>query len=440
MEIDRSVFYAIALRGWQLVAGAVSLLLISIFLSAEQQGYYFTFASLLLMQTFFELGMHVVIVSHASHQWSKLELDQSGRVVGDPESLSRLASLLRIVVKWFAAMSFAFLIVVGCAGHWFFQKEPVADVDWQSPWWSVVVLTGLLLCALPLNAILEGCNQVKSVYLFRLVQAVLANLAVWTSLVAGAGLWIAVAAVAVKLVCDTCLLGVCYRRFFLSLFQQVPGPQIHWWTDIWPMQWRLAISVAFFYFESAIFTPIIFHFHGPVAAGQMGMTWTLIGTLQMGALAWLQARAPLFGVLVAERNYTRLDAVFRRLTTISNLLLAAAVIAVVGGVCLVHYVNFSLADRIAARILPPIPTALLGLAAISAHLPRCQDTYLRAHRREPQLGINIVSSTLIGVLALVLGHRYGATGVAAALAAVSVLVTLPAKFWLWNYCRRQWHR
>lgn len=440
LEVDKAVFFALALRFWQLLAGAVSLLLISGFLSREEQGFYYTFSSLLLLQMLFELGMHVVIVSHASHQWSRLRLDERGRVQGDVAAHARLGSLTRAVLRWYAAMSLLFVLGVGAAGLIFFRHRPHAGIDWQWPWLWSVVLTGVFLWSVPLHALLEGCGQVRVANLFRLLHAVASSLAVWVGLVVGAGLWVAVLATLMKLLCDAVMIGILYRPFFVSLWRAPAGPAIDWRGDIWPMQWRLAISVAFFYFESAVLTPVIFHYQGPVVAGQVGMTWNLISTLQLAALSWVQARSAMFGMLVAERDFRRLDQVFFRLVAISTVILAVACGGVIVGVICLHGLSeFSWAEKLADRLLPPWPTAVLALAAIVCHLPRSQDIYLRAHRREPQLLLNIVTSSLIGVLIWQLGGRYGPLGAALGMLAVSGLLTLPLKTWLWFRCRREWH-
>jgi hypothetical protein len=435
LEVDRAVFYALALRGWQLLAGAVSLLLISRCLSREEQGYYYTFASLLLLQMFFELGMHVVIVSSASHEWSRLRLDERGRVQGDAEARSRLASLAHAVVRWYAMMSLLFVIVVGLGGVLFFHGQPADGIPWMPPWLTAVLLTGLFFWILPLHALLEGCNQVAAVNRFRLIQAIAANVAVWIGLVTGAGLWIVALATLMKLLCDGFLLVRTYPSFFASLWPRPTGPAIRWSRDIWPMQWRLAVSVAIFYHEAAVITPVIFRYHGPVAAGQMGMTWTLIGTLQIAALSWVQARAPQFGMMIASRDFARLDRGFFR-----QVLISTAALATTGaGVCIGVFVLNVWQVWPANRLLPTVPTVLLVAAAIICHLPRCQDVYFRAHRREPQLLLNIFSSSLIGLLVWQLGGRYGPTGAACGLLAVSLLVTLPAKSFLWYRCRAEWH-
>jgi len=435
MEVNRATFYGIVLRVWQLAAGAVSLVLISIFFTPEVQGYYYTFFGLLALQSFFELGMHIVIIAAGSHQWVDLRLDDNGRITGDASALSRLVSLGRLIAVWYAFACVLFVVVVGIAGFFFFSLKSSADVSWPAPWCLLVFLSGMLLWTLPFNALLEGCNQVATVNRFRLIQAICANLAVWTAIVLGAGLWAAVAATAARLICDLYLLGVHYRPFFGSFWRQPAGPRVRWRIDIWPMQWRIAISGVFSYFEFALFTPVMFYYQGSVIAGQMGMTWTLITAIQAAAMAWVQTRIPLFGMLIAKKDYRELDRVYTRLTAISIGALALGSLLIWGLVFGLYAANLSLAER----VLPPLPTAILLVAVVLYQLPRCQEMYLRAHKREPFFLANVASSTIIGLFVWILGANYGPIGVAWGYLAAVLLFNVPCKGILWARYRRKWH-
>jgi len=99
--IDRAVFYGIMGWIWPVVAGPVSAILIATYFSPEIQGYHYTFASLIALQVFIELGLGVVVLPFASHEWSKLTIGQEGKITGDTESLSHLRSISRLVTLWF---------------------------------------------------------------------------------------------------------------------------------------------------------------------------------------------------------------------------------------------------------------------------------------------------------------------------------------------------
>ncbi len=436
LEIDRAVFFALLLRIWQLLAGLVSVVLIYVFFSREVQGYYYTFSGLLGLQSFFELGLHIVIISSASHEWSRLEMDEHGRIVGDSIARSRLISLGRWIAGWYAVVAVLFIVMVAVAGTVFFSLKPSGEVRWFMPWNMLVLLSGMLLWTLPLNALLEGCNQVATVNRFRLIQAICANVVVWTAIALGWGLWAAVATTAARLLCDLYLVGIRYGQFFRSFFERSTAARIQWRTDIWPMQWRLALGALFSYFEFSLYAPVLFYYHGPILAGQMGMTWTLLTAVQAAALSWVQSRAPRFGMLIARREFGELDRIFFRLTLISWTALIAASLLAWGAICAMYAVEF----RFAERLLPPLPAGVFFAGIVLYHLPRCQEIYLRAHKREPILVANILSSCLIGLLVWTLGARWGADGAAWGFLAVVALFNVPVKTWLWIRCRADWHR
>jgi O-antigen/teichoic acid export membrane protein len=428
LEVNRAVFYALALRGWQFVGGTVSVLLISLYFTQELQGYYYTLSGLIALQLFFELGMGAVIVAVASHEWAHLKLNERGAASGASEPLSRLASLAHFVAVWYSLVCLLFVVVVGAAGVVFFVRSGASSIPWMSPWLALVVLSGALLWLLPLAALLEGCEQVSVVNRFRLIEAVSANVVVWCAILAGAGLWALAAAAAARLVCQAYLVGVRYRSFFLGLWRTPPGPRLDWRKEVWPMQWRLAIGSIAAYFSFALFTPVIFSYHGDAAAGRIGMTWTLVTVLHSAAIAWVQVRAPQFGVLIARRDYAELDRVYNRVFRVSLVLLAIACGGFLAAILAVDYFHLWLADR----LLPPMPTAMFLLAIWLNHIPASQNFYMRAHRREVVLARNVISSLGIGFLVWLLGSRYGADGAAGAYLAVTVLFTLPYQAYLYR--------
>lgn len=431
-EVDQATFYSLLLRVWQFLAGPVSVVLIGTYFSPEMQGYYYTFASLVALQSFFELGFHIVIINCSSHEWARLALDAAGRIRGDAAALSRIVALGRLLFAWYGVLALLFAVGVGFGGAWFLARNDSAAVLWRHPWaWLAVVSAGLLW-TLPFVALLEGCGQIAAVNRNRVVQAATSNLAVWTCILAGGGLWAAVAASAARLAWDLILLAVRYRRFFAAFLRPPAGPSFLWRTELWPMQWRLALGGLFNYFAFSLFTPVLFSYHGPTAAGQMGMTWQLVTMLQAAALAWVQTRAPLFGRLVAKGDFRELDRVFFRLTWISLLVVVSGAVAVWLGVWGLYLIQF----RFAARLLEPLPSALFLLAIVFYHVPCCQTFYLRAHKREWLLPVSVVSSLLIGGAVWWFGRLYGAQGMAWSYLFIVMGVILPWQTTIWWRCRQ----
>jgi Na+-driven multidrug efflux pump len=431
-EVDQAVFYSLCLRFWQFLAAPVSVLLIGTFFSPEIQGYYYTFASLVALQSFFELGFHVVIINSSSHEWARLTLDDAGRIRGDPDAVARIISLGRLLFSWYGVLAVLFAVVVGFIGAWFLAEDGGTPIPWAAPWTGLVIASAGLLWTLPFVALLEGCGQIAVVNRYRVFQAATCNLAVWTCILLGGGLWAAVAASAARLAWDLLLLLVRYRRFFADFLRPPAEAGFDWKTELWPMQWRLAVGGLFNYFAFSLFTPVLFHYYGPAVAGQMGMTWQLVMMLQAAALAWVQTRAPLFGRLVAKRDFRELDRVFFRLTWISLLVVVVGAAAIWFGVWGLNFAEF----RFAKRVLDPLPTALFVLAIVVCHVPNCATFYLRAHKREMLLPLSVVSSLLIGGTVWWFGSLYGPLGMACAYLVVVSSVVLPWQTSIWRQCRK----
>jgi len=439
MEVDRAVFYAVTTRAWQFLAGPVTLVFIALYFTPELQGYYYTFAALLALQMFVELSLHVVIINVSSHEWAKLQLDTEGRLTGDQTALARLVSLGRCVARWYAVASVVFIVGVGAAGAIFLWHKPLPQHEWLPHWTALVVLTGMLLWTLPFVAILEGCNQVATVNKFRVLQAVAGNLVVWACIALGGDLWTAVASAAIRLVWELYLLGVRYRRFFQPFLSVPAGSPISWRAEIWPLQWRLAIQSLSQYVAFYLFTPVMLQFHGASVAGQMGMTWTALIALQAAAFAWVQTRTPLFGMLIARRDYRELDRVFQRVTVISICILLAGGTLFCGFVTVLNGLGHPLAHRLAERLLPPIPTAVFTTAVVLFHVPQCLSIYLLAHKRNPLLVVSVAGSTAIGLAVCLLGAVFGPLGAGVGFLGVVALFFVPAWILIWLRCRREWH-
>ncbi len=432
LAINRAVAYAIGLRAWQLGSGPVSVLLIGWFFGGDEQGYYYVFASLLGLHTLFDSGLSVVIINVASHEWSQLRLDDSGQIIGDESTRRRLISLARRVGGWYAAAALLYGLLIGGGGAWFLSQRD-GDVAWQWPWLAAALLSAMQLALIPAISLLEGCGQVTIVHRFRLIEAVTAKLGVWSCVALGGGLWAAVAAVAAHLFWQGYLVGIRFPRFF-SGFRKPASSTLDWRSEVWPLQWRLALQKSTGYLATALAPMVIFQYHSPEEAGQLGMTWTLVTTLHAAAFAWVQTRIPMFGVLIARRQRNELRSLFRRVTTVAIGVVIAGGLALWLLVYALNVIDFFLAPR----LLPPDLTALYLAGTLACLISNCQEAWIRAHKQDPFLRLNVVADSLTILLTWWWGHRYGLQGVATAYAGVYFFVVLPWRSLLYLRWKREW--
>ena len=135
LGVDRAVSYTLMGRGWGLLSGILTLLLVVRFLTPDEQGYYYTFASLLAMQILFELGMSYVVMQFTSHEMANLNWSEEGTVEGDSRAKARLRSLLILVTKWYGVVGALIVVVILPIGWVFFYvNNPQSSVNWQAAW------------------------------------------------------------------------------------------------------------------------------------------------------------------------------------------------------------------------------------------------------------------------------------------------------------------
>jgi hypothetical protein len=434
MGTDRAVLYGVLAKVAGGVFGLATIVLIAWRFPLEMQGYYYTFANLVALQVFAELGLGVVVVQFASHYWARLRLDADGRIEGDPDARSRLVSLGRLAMRWYAVAGIAAAVLICLSGYGFFSRAS-GTIPWQGPWIVLCALAGLRLASIPAWSLLEGCNQVSSVYLFRFLSSLVAGLVATVAIVGGLGLWTPTLAVGAELAVGLCLLVRRHQHFLLSFRGPARGQGLDWRTDILPLQSRVALTWLASYFTSAVFTPLLFYHRGAAEAGQWGMTWSMFGMVTSVSLTWVIAKAPQFGMLVARRDFALLDIQFVRQVRTSFTVAVAGAAAVWISIYLLKFSGSSMSSR----VLPPDAAGLLAVSVVLMNVPLAQSVYLRAHKQEPYLVPSLIQSLVLGSTALVVAPRWGALGIAAAYLTVMVVVVVPWAIAIWIRCRAAWH-
>jgi O-antigen/teichoic acid export membrane protein len=408
--VDRAVAYTLIGRGWGLLSGVLTLLLVVRFLTPDEQGYYYTFASLLAMQIFFELGMSFVVMQFASHEMANLRWSDEGFIEGDAHAKTRLRSLLMLVSQWYGVVAALIIVVILPVGWVFFSvNHPQSSVNWQLAWVWLVLAAAINIVSLPILAMMEGCGHVEDVARIRMYQSIIGSLAAWVFLLNGGGL-LAMPAMSTGLLI-TVLIWIwrTKKRFLENLFFHNVEFEIgiNWKTEIWPFQWKIALSWLSGYFIFQLFTPVLFVYHGAVEAGKMGVSFSIASALMTISMAWMNTQAPKFGTLISRNDYKKLDKVFALALTRSLTVMVLFGIAL----CTINYFAHTEGIKYSNRILEPLPFTILIIATILNYITYAQSAYLRAHKEEPFLIISLISAGLIAVLTLILGKEYGSLGV-----------------------------
>jgi hypothetical protein len=171
LGVDRAIGFTILARGWGSLAGLVTVALIARFLTRAEQGYYYTFGSLIALQIVFELGFSFVILQMASHERAHLIIADNGVIIGDPVAHARLASVLQKTIRWYSAAAVLMAIFLLTVGSYFFSTHQHGDdhVAWRIPWYAAALAATLTFQLDPILSFMEGCGFVPNIARLRFV-------------------------------------------------------------------------------------------------------------------------------------------------------------------------------------------------------------------------------------------------------------------------------
>lgn len=433
--IDGSIRNLLVGRIWSIFAGPVTVILIAKFLGKSEQGFYYTFFSVQGLQMFFELGVSFVIMQFASHEASGLEWSARGTLEGDLRRKSRLASLLKIAVKWYGIAGFVCMSGLIVGGTWFFRtSEDSQNVNWLLPWLLTATATGVNLFLIPLYSILEGCGKIREMYGILAWQNIISSIILWLALMSGAGLYCAPIPLLVSMLFMGSILISRYRKFFLDLWhhQSALVDRVSWRHELFPLQWKLAMSTASGYFIFQLINPVIFRYHGAAAAGQFGMTQRLVDSVQGLSFAWVSAKASIFGNLLSQNNHSELLKLFRRSFWQS---VAAATLGSGAMVTLLFSLG-AMHMPIAERFLSPLAAIYLCFSMIANVAIFAIATLVRSGKKEPFLIPSLLGAIIVPMIVFTVGVQGGTTPLAMGLALTNLLFGLPIAIWIFHSFRR----
>lgn len=443
LGVDKAIAYSSSARVVQAFTGVGSVFFISTFLTGVEQGFYFTFGSILALQIFFELGLTGIMTQYVAHEVSHLSLDENGEFQGESRFKSRLASLIQFCAKWYFVLAIIvslFLLIVGFVYFSKFGDSQSENVSWRIPWIIICIATAIKFFQSPFNSILQGLGFVKDTSQITFWQQIILPTFTWIGLAMGLKLY--VTGIGYFLSVLVWFFFVFKKKLFrilVNLFKTQVSEKVSYMKEIFPYQWRIALSWISGYFIFQLFNPVLFATEGAVVAGQMGMTMTALSAVQSFSMSWLGTKVPLYSQLIARKEYQTLDGIFfktlKQMAGISGFLLIAFFLFMV----LLRETGFSINGSILAdRFLGYMPMFLMMIPVFVQQFVNSFATYLRCHKKEPFLVISIVTGIACMLSTLVFGKLYGLNGITIGYCVIQIL-SLPWAYLIFKNKRHEWH-
>jgi O-antigen/teichoic acid export membrane protein len=411
LGLNTAIIFVLGSRAWMACSGLISIYMVARYLSPELQGFYYTFLSLIALQVFFELGLSFVITQVASHEMAHLSKSFNGLIIGPPLNKARLASLMKFIFKWNVSAACLLSMILIPSGLYFFKNQALTygnALEINYCWIILVLFTSLNILLSVILAFIEGCGEVVGVAKIKLLQFVPANIIFWLTLIAGYG-FISVSLIPlISSIIGLFLIILKYGSFIGSLLKEsTHNYHISWKKEIWPFQWKIAVSWLSGYLSFQIFNPLLFKYHGPLLAGQVGMSLQLIFGLNGLAIIWITTKLPHFGNLVAKKEFDTLGLEFEKAFNQSLLFISSLIILTFISYLWV-YGNF---DYIKNRVIEPKYFIFLLFVCLLNHIIFSKAAFLRVFKKEPFMFMSLASGALTFLIAILTIPQLGVIGV-----------------------------
>jgi hypothetical protein len=421
-----AALYGMTGRLWLVLTGPVTIIVLATYLTPYAQGYFFTFMSLAAARTVAEMGLGQVIIVKMTRLHSP--------VAGEAHALSpRAAGFIRFTAKWFAGAGFVVGALLCLVGTFLLETgDGLSRAEWQPQWLALSVLVGFDIALSGLLFPLEGAGQVRSVYFCRMVRSFVNSIGLWLFIVAGFQLWSISIALAGSLVWTVYFIATNGKLVVAALRPGTPVARIDWLSEVFPAQWRLALSSIAEYVSFYTMIPLMYVMHGPLIAGQLGVTWQIAAAISSIAGAVISTRFPEFSRLAEARSIRDLDRLFLTTSLVSMAICLLGALSFWLCVLLFERAGF----EIATRVLPLDQVAILMFGILIWHSNLSIASYLRAHGGDPFLPASLSGATLLFVANLTLGRWFGPVGLLWGYALTGACFMAPLGFYLLHRMRR----
>ena len=330
-----------------------------------------------------------------------------------------------------------FLLLI--VGYIFFSRYGIVDksVNWFTPWVIICSATAFSLIVSPILCFLEGLGKVKEVAKIRLIQQVCQILILFICLISGYKLFSSPIASLITLLIVSIYIFFSKNKLLLYfIWKQLNVWKVNYKTEIFPFQWRIALSWISGYFIYQLFNPVIFATEGAVVAGQMGITLAVLNGILTVSLSWINTKIPLFSSLIAKKEFASLDLVFNKTVKQASGISLFCLVFMILAVIIMKKMSLEFGNR----FLPLFPLILLSISTFANQFVSAFATYLRCHKKEPFLIFSIVLGILTATSTLVFGKFFGVLGITIGYSFLTVFLSLTWAIIIFKKKKVLWHQ
>ena len=110
--LDKAILFTSSSSILGAFGSVVSIILVVKYLTGVEQGFYYTFGSIVAIQIFFELGLNGIITQYVAHEVAHLKWQSDHVLHGESKYISRLSSLLHFSLKWYLFFAHCSMLLI----------------------------------------------------------------------------------------------------------------------------------------------------------------------------------------------------------------------------------------------------------------------------------------------------------------------------------------
>jgi hypothetical protein len=412
------------------IALGASSILVAAKLPSTAMGYYYTFLNVISLQVLIELGFGQCLIQFISHESTSLSIDKDEEINTIKDG--KIFDLIKLTQMWYTSVSLFGSLILGIAGVIFLRSREDTSVDWFLPWIGLCVANSGLLVAQGYLVSLEGLNEINWLAKTKLISNCAKTAFLVAGLTFGLELYSLAASAFVQAIFQYALISIRWKNLFKAA-KQFGVLKFTTLIEIFPLQWKLAISWAAGYIIFNLYVPLLFREIGAASAGKFGLSWTLIFGIVAASFCWVGVNGSRFGQLIKTNNYGALDDLWFRSCTKSLMTIFALYLLFFTAILTIPQLEFIKNKLLSIKLL-----ILLCIAGIAQLLALCQASYLRAHKREPFLIPTVIGAILLYIFCPTAVKRHGVDGLIWAVTTIFI-IGVPINTAIFTYCKRTWH-
>jgi len=433
--VDKAVFFSILSRTFSTAGSLITVPLILTRLTSIEQGFYYTFGSILALQVFLEMGFGTVAVQMVAHEAAHLKIDLTSGISGPALQRERFYATIRFIRNWYAVLSLLAAIFLFPAGFWFFSTSASGSTAiWLLPWTIMVFATVGSVFVNSLGSIIEGMGFVAESIRVRLWGGVTAILLTIAGLLAGFRLLSVALASVVALFINFVLVWRMLHNVIRETSSYGKEIRIDWIKEVLPFQWRIALSWISGWFIFSAMLPVVFRQLGPEEAGRFGMAMSISGFISAFATTWISTKSAIWGQMVSRKEWKSMDSLFWKVTP--KAVGIATLASVVALILVPRLAEWN--PRFSGRMPEWRVLLMLCSATVMNQIVFAEAFYLRAHKREPFLANSVFVAVAMSVGLFSFSH----SSVFSISAMFAIITLFGGLIWgsiVFIYCRSRWH-